>query len=534
MSSAIAKLAARSTLTGAFCALGVALVTLAGVLVLADARVVKLAQATLTLAIATSALATPAGTALAFLLTRCDLPLRRVGIAIAFAALWIPLYAQASGWTACFSVWPAARHALNAPGDGARWLATIWVHACAAVPWVFLIVSRGLARIEPELEELALLDASAWNVFCRVTLPLAKGSVLVAAIFAAISAAGEMTVTDLFRVRTYAEEVYTMIAVEPTQTPLAIAPGIAIVAALVGLAVIAAILSTPGSRRTSTRARFEFKMGIWRWPSVAGVSLILALVVGVPTGSLIWKTGVRVTQSSTGLSRDWSISKCVSLIAESPWVNRREFAWSLEIAAIAASLALVFALVMAWIARRGGRRLLPAFLAVAVPWAIPGPALGLLIVELFQKLPGEWSIWLYDHTIAPVVLAQAIRALPAPTLILWFAFRDLPRDLLEVAAVDGLSPLGIFARVGIPARRGAIASAWLIGFAIGLGELAATTIVRPPAVETLSTLIWSKLHSGCEDDLSSVCLALMTLVELAAAIALLRFRGHRLRRESRR
>ena len=77
----------------------------------------------------------------------------------------------------------------------------------AAIPWVVLIIGLGIRLIEPELEEAALLETSAWNVLLRVTLARSLPALVVAALWILVTTAGEITVTDLYQVRTYAEEV---------------------------------------------------------------------------------------------------------------------------------------------------------------------------------------------------------------------------------------------------------------------------------------------------------------------------------------
>ncbi len=65
-----------------------------------------------------------------------------------------------------------------------------------------------MAAVEPELEESALLDAPPWRVLVRVTLRRAIGAIAAAALAVAVLTAGDMTVTDLLQVRTYAEEAF--------------------------------------------------------------------------------------------------------------------------------------------------------------------------------------------------------------------------------------------------------------------------------------------------------------------------------------
>ena len=123
--------------------------------------------------------------------------------------LALPLYLQAAGWNAGFgsqgwlTAWPQLGRQIALDG----WPAAIWIHALAAIPWVVLIVSRGLLLVEPELEEDALLDATLGRVVCRVTLRAAP-ALMISAIWLLVLTAGEIAVTDLYQIRTYAEEVY--------------------------------------------------------------------------------------------------------------------------------------------------------------------------------------------------------------------------------------------------------------------------------------------------------------------------------------
>ena len=168
---------------------------------------------TLLLAAGTCVISLPLGTAFAMLLRRTDVFGRRLALAVAGGMLMVPLYLQAAAWDAGFGQlgWYSSVSAGPAfPPLLSGWTAAIWVHGMAAVPWVVLLVSIALAGVEPELEEDALLDGSTRQVFLHVTLPrmIGRHSRRLAG-WVVLSASVEMTVTDLFRVRTYAEEIYT-------------------------------------------------------------------------------------------------------------------------------------------------------------------------------------------------------------------------------------------------------------------------------------------------------------------------------------
>ena len=89
------------------------------------------------------------------------------------------------------------------------WSGAAFIHGLASLPWVVAIVGVGLRAVEPDLEESARLDLSPVGVVLRVTLRRSLGPIAAAALAVLVLTAGDMTVTDLLSVRTYAEESYT-------------------------------------------------------------------------------------------------------------------------------------------------------------------------------------------------------------------------------------------------------------------------------------------------------------------------------------
>jgi len=487
-----------------------------------DARTWKLALNTLLLSGATCAISLPVGTVLAWLLLRTDLPVRRIGMMLLGLMLFVPLYLHAAAWQAAFGVQGWCTLSYGVPAWLDRWPGAIWVHAVAAIPWVVLIVGVGLLLIEPELEEQALLDGSSRQVFCRVTLPAALPAVGAAALWIALATAGEMTVTDLMRVRTYAEEVYTQLAIgqEPGEAALEILPGAALSALLVAAGLMLCAALAPRDRPPSWQHRWVFRLGRLRGPITLLTAAAILLLVGLPLGSLCYKAGVVVSPTEAGPVRSWSPVKCQWMIAAAPWRYRGEFGWSLLIGTLAAAGAVAAAIPLAWWARRDGWRALPLVTITAVCLAVPGPIVGLAAMWLLNRPDSAWLRFLYDRSILAPWLALMVRGLPAATLVLWHALRTVPAELLESAAVDGAGPLARLWRVALGSRWSAVAVAFLVTFAVVLGDLAASILVVPPGVTTLSIQVFGLLHYGVEDQAAGICLALILLfAAVACAVA---------------
>jgi iron(III) transport system permease protein len=387
----------------------------------------------------------------------------------------------------------------------------IVVHAAAAVPWVMLIVGLGLRLVERELEEQALLDAAPARVCWHVTLVRARPAIALAALWVAVTTAGEMTVTDLFQVRTFAEELYTDFSLgdEPSVAAWATLPSVAATALLVlGTLAIAARL-LPFYRQPLVSRPLVFELGPWRWPLALVVHGAVAALAGLPLASLAYKAGLSVTRVGEAWQRDWSPLKAArAALWDAPWRFASEIGWSLLVAALASAGAVALAIVLAWSARRGGWRALPAALVTALALALPGPLVGLAIVSLSSSVIWPPLVWLADHTILPLWLAQEVKALPAAVLVMWHAFATVPDAWIETAQLEGAGVGQIVRRVALPARRGAVLLALAAGFVVALGELSASVLTEPPGITTLAIRIAQLVHYGVDDQLAGVCLLL--------------------------
>ena len=490
-------------------------------LLAADPRARVLAANTILLSVAVAAASTLVGAPLAFLLARTDVPARKASGMLLLALLFMPLYLQAAAWQAGFGLqgWSTSMAGGFVLLDG--WRGAIAIHTLAAIAWVVVIVGVGLLLAEPELEEAALLDGTPGQVFRRVTLPRAAPAVGAAFLWVAVTTAGEMTVTDLFQIRTYAEQLYTEFALGDVigAAPWNTVPSVIATAWVIVAGLLLSSRLVPPDRHASERPSHVFRLGRWRAPASAAAWGAVGLLVGVPLASLVVKAGMIVTRQEQGLARHWSARQCGAMILGSPARFAREFGWSLGIAALAATAAVAVGLILAWSARRGGWRAAPAWLAVAVGLALPGPLVGLGLIACFNAPGWTWLFELYDHSIAAIWIAQTVRALPLCTLVLWYALRTISPDVLDSAALEGAGALPRFFRIALPQRLPAVAAAWLVALAVAWGELSASILVVPPGVTTLPIQIFGLIHYGVDDQVAGISLV-VTGVFVALAVVL--------------
>ncbi|WP_435021698.1 ABC transporter permease [Tundrisphaera sp. TA3] len=483
-------------------------------------RPLGLAWETARLVVAAEAMAMPAGVALAFLLCRTDAWGRRAMLGAVLLAAFVPTPLHATAWLGGFG--NAGRsQALGAGPWLVGWPGAAFIHAAAALPWIVLIVGVGLRSVEPELEDAARLDLPPWRVAWQVTLRRCPGYLAAAALAVAVQTAGDMTVTDLLLVRTYAEEAY--IRYQMGDAPGAAASALLPLIVLGGLifAGSTALLRLDPARLASAASRArDWPLGRWRVPVGMAILMTAGNLVALPLYSLVWRAG-RVG-GVAGRPPTWSPSGLAGTIAASAGelvgpAFRDPFespmASSLILAAIAATGTAALAWCLAWKSRRSAAWRWITAATLAATLATPGPVAGMALVLGYIGWPR-----FYDSP-GLVILAFGFRTLPYALLVAWPAVRGLPPEILEAAEVDGCGPLGQAIRVGVPLTRAAIAASWGVAFALAMGELPAANQVVPPGTSLLSVRVWGLLHTGVESKLAGIGLVTLAILALPAWIA---------------
>ncbi len=495
-----------------------------------NARVLSLLSNTVLLTAATCAISMPVGTILALLLLRTDVPLGRLAVLLLAAMLFLPLYLQAAAWDAGFGQlgWFSLAQGKFASPLLRGWLAAVWIHATAAIPWVTLLVGVALRWSDGRREEAARLEGSLLQVFGLVTLRRCLPAMAVAALWVAMLTAGEMTVTDLFDIRTFAEELYTGFAwYEGVQDIPGWHAALYLSGCLAGLTIVAAAVLLHGADQIPGGRSPRFRLGASRWLLMLCVWAVLLIVIGVPLANLVYKAGLRVEQVGLERVRYWSGAQFVQYVIPRPgayrataaWLYQREFFWTLVISTCTATTVMALSAPLVMFARRGGLAALPAVLTVAGGMAFSGPLVGLAVVWLRTRSRNALAIWLFDETVFGAVLATSCRALPLAVMICWVAAVTLNRQTLEAATLDGAGPIRQFLSVILPQRRRAFAIAWLVAFAVAYGDLSASILVMPPGIMTLPMRVFDQLHAGVNDRVAAICLTSLAGFLLVAVLA---------------
>ncbi len=490
-----------------------------------SARLLDLACNTALVVGGTLALSLPLGTALAWVLYRTTLPWAQPLRYLTFLAVLIPLPLVTIGWE-------TALLALDLPLSPLS--RVIWIHTIAGLPWVILLTGLGFTWVERELEEDALLATRPFWVVLKVTLPRCRAALLASAVWVAVLTATEITVTDQFQVRTFAEEVYTqMVRPESTmlnrELDLLVARAVAVSLPsifLTGVLLVWAVRRWQARIPPLERRSPPWRFSLGRHPLflLGAVCLVIGCAGGVPLFSLFWKGGV------SGNPETWSWLTLQHQGRVLLKISGRALVGNLGVAILVGVLGSALGLVASWLAGESlWLRILTLGLAL-LGWTLPGPVVGLGMRGTIALLrDGTGSRWLaqwlyYGPSMAPIVWVQVVRLFPFAVALLWPVVRLVPRELLESVRVDGGGPLAEWRLVIWPLTR----RVWLWSVValtvLALGELSASKLVSTPNAPTFAERIFTQMHYTMGNDLAVQCLVMLALVVGLGGMLL--FLGH--------
>lgn len=425
--------------------------------------------------------------------------------------LAMPLYLHAAGWegTAGKFGWVPLIQ-----GGTRFWfrglLASSWIHGTYGASWVSLATYLAMGQLPRSLHEAASLHLNNWRRDWLVALPIAGSWIFAAVVWSAIVAATEMTVADLYGVRTLADEVYKVYALQPQGVPVLTSVLLPLL-----LAVPLWMLSRRGLARWDWSRRGSGEASETTRPSsrgLHGVAICVALlgsllVAVVPISALVVKAGwtvvmpAAVNQAAVGqvptggqvgvAGFSWSVAAETLLTA--PGMFQQEFRWSLQLALFTWLLTLPLAWLMA--AAASSHRWLRQinFAGCLLLAMIPGPIVSLVVIWLFNRDSlGD----VYDRTLIPSIVALLPRALPAAYLILRGGYRLLDPAVNECAMLDGSGIWMRMIRIEAPRMRRALLLASLAVILVAFADLSATLLVLPPSVTTVASRLFGLLHSG--------------------------------------
>jgi iron(III) transport system permease protein len=476
--------------------------------ILGETATWRLVWNTTLLALGVVAASVLVGVPLAWLVTRTDLPGRRVWATTAALPLVIPSYVAAFCLLGFFGERGLLSDALGVerlPAVQGYW-GSLLALTLATYPYVFLLTHAALRNLDPSLEEAARgLGTSGWRAFVRVTAPALRPAVGLGALLVALYTFSDFGVVSLMDYDTLTRAIYVQY-----KSLFDRAPAATLALLLVVLTAIALVLeyrtrrrgrlyrSGPGTPRPQTLVR----LGRWTAPALGFCAATVGLFLVLPAGVLgYWL--------ARGIANERELN--------APWDEALN---SLAASGLAALVAVVAALPVAILVTRHPSRSSRVLERLSYAGnALPGLVIALSLVFFAARYASP-----VYQTLALLVFAYVVRFFPQGLSGVESALERVSPRYEEAARSLGRGSLQTVAFVTMPlARSGILAGAALV-FLSAMKELPATLLLRPIGFDTLATDIWGLTQVGAY---SQAALPALMLIALSAPVLYLLSAGRR-------
>jgi ABC-type Fe3+ transport system permease subunit len=387
--------------------------------------------------------------------------------AIMIAPLLLPPMVYAFGWQRWM------------PASFAR-AQCVWVWAAWSWPIPALIIGSGWSRFGRAGYEAALLTASPATAFVRAVLPLLLRYVAVSGLVLFVLFVSEYSVPHACGLSVYATDLLGLAESHGSRTIEVLWPALPLVGIL--------ILGGLGAWRLWQRSDVEDDtLAAGGRPPTASKVLVAAVVglvvltIVAPVGRLVWHPWI-----ITGLVEAWRTYHVELLQSVGISV-------AAGIVAVAAGVGLALAPV--------GRK--TALVWTLIFGVLPGALVGEGLVATYLNVPLIYDNW-------PIVmLAYLARFGWVGVLVGWLATRTARRDLVAQARTDGAGEFVVDTRVCLGPNWPTLACGVCIVAALSLADVTAITLVRIPAIGTISLILIEKMHRFEEQMLVSLSLWLV-------------------------
>ena len=431
------------------------------------------------------------GTAAAWLVTRSDLPGRRL-LRVAFILpLAVPSYLAAFAWIS----WRPGLAGFT----GAALVLTL-----VSYPYVMLPVMATLAHLDPALDDVARsLGNRRWQVLTRLTLPQLRPAIAAGSLLVALYALSDFGAVAAMRYEAFTWVIYGAYRAGFNPSRAAILASVLVLLALVLVMAEAGARGRAHARTGSGTPRAQSTVRLGRATPLAylfSLSVLLPALVFPLWRIITWLT----TYTSTDVA--WG----------DVWSALRQ---TVTLGVLAAALTVLLAMPVGILAARSSGRLArtierSTYTAHALPGIVIAISLVYVGVRLLRPIYLETPL---------LVLGYAVLFLPLAVGAVRNSVEQSPIRVEEVARSLGSAPPRVLRRVTVPlALPGVFAGATLVVLAT-MKELPVTLVLHPTGTETLATELWQ--HTTVSDYANAGPYALALVLFSAIPTAILSVTG---------
>ncbi|HEY4999735.1 MAG TPA: iron ABC transporter permease [Usitatibacter sp.] len=473
-----------------------------------DESFVKPLATTLWTSAAVGVLCVLAAAPMGWLVSRTELPFKRVFRMLILASFVTPPFLGAFAWVllggpnaGLINQWYYALTGLK-PFESeslvnifSAW-GMVFVMALYTFPYVFTFVANSLDVIPSDLEEAsAILGAPPWRTALHVTLPLVMPALLAGFLVAFLQSMTLFGVPAILAlpagVDTMTTKIWSLFQFPPQL-------GLAAAASLPLLIITVVLLRTQASimgRRgysviggKSTGVRLA-RLGPWTVPALSLFVFVLGCSIILPYGVLVRTAFVK--NWSAPVEGNFSLEHWRFVFFEFSQ-TKDAFVNTFVLATSAATVGTILATTVGYLSLRKlvwGHRYL-AFLATA-PVAIPGIvlAVGLFLSYTHPPLMLYGTLWI-------IFLAYVTKELPVGFQQIAASLKSVHPELEDASRIFGATRLGTLMRITSPLIRNGVIATWIFIFIGSIRELSATILLFTAQTKTIAVTMFDLRESN--------------------------------------
>jgi iron(III) transport system permease protein len=471
------------------------------------------------------------GTTLAWLAERSNAPFRTLAYVSAYISFAIPGIIKVVGWIMLLGPKAGILNSFAMPLTGGQPMFNIFsmegmilVEGFLWIPIVFLLMSTPFRSMDPALEEAATTAGSTgWQVFRRVTFPLALPSVLAVLILTFIRSLEAFEIPALIGIPAGVEVLTTKIYLQirggllPKYGEASAYSTILIALVAVGLIPYYRITAKTYKFTTISGKAYRphrFDLGHWRWLGGC-LMLVLPLLQVLPIAAISWSSLLPFAQAPSRKALSMvSLNNYRTAFADSSIVG--SVFNSLTVSVTSATVAIAITFVAAWLIVRASiksRWILDQM--AMLPLVFPGIVMGIAILKMYLMipLPVYGTIWI-------LVLAFIARYLPYGIRFSHSALLSLHKELEEGALASGANWFQMIRHVVFPLILPALLAGWIYIFLITFRELSIALLLYSPGSQVVAVKIWELWDNGHVGELAAFSLVIAAGTVIVGSIFL--------------
>jgi iron(III) transport system permease protein len=489
-----------------------------------DQGLLKAVKNTLVISTWVGVLASATGACVGWLVSRTDLPFRRLIRTLVIVSFVTPPFLGAFAWemlagpnAGLVNKWYRMLSGSQGPLFNIYTEAgLVFVMTLYTFPYASTMIANALELVPADMEDAAaILGAGRLRTAATITLPLVAPAVVGAFILAflhSMALFGSPAILAMpAGMHTITTQIWVMFTRYPPQYELASALSVCLL--LITMLLVAGqrwLLGRRGYAALSGRSTAWKVVPLGRWRAAAlGFCLgILALAMFLPYGVLFKAAFAKAwAMPLTGANFTWNNWP---LAISGYSATRQAITNTLKLGVLTATVGALFAAVIAYVVNR---RLLRAYRAITVvvmaPLVIPGIVLAVGLLMAYSRPP----LFLYG-TIWILFVAYVTKEIPVGFSQIDATMKGVHEEFEEAARILGADRLRVLAGITLPLARSGVVAAWCLMFIGAIRELSSSILLFTPRSWVLSVVIIDLRSNGVIEVVSvlSILLLAVTIV----------------------